>query len=141
MNGLGHPSESVITSTRGPGHHLGDRALARRAGVWMWDMSVPGDNDHNFYVDTSLEQFSPTTARRVLTPQNFMEPTNPPQDPPAEDKLPAGWHVRVMGPTEDYPNGYADGHYVDPSTMSQPGNVSKALFRAMTHVPLPGNGG
>jgi hypothetical protein len=70
----------------------------------------------------------------------------PPQDPPAEDKLPAGWHVRVMGPTEDYPNGYwrlsnADGHYVDPSTMSQPGNVSKALFRAMTHVPLPGNGG
>lgn len=73
--------------------------------------------------------------------KNFIAPTNPASHPPSD--LPEGFIVRAMPPTAQYPNGYwrlrnPDGHYVDPSTMRQPGNVSKAEFNAMTHVPYPG---
>lgn len=72
--------------------------------------------------------------------QNFMAPTNPPSAPPTT--LPAGFTVRVMGPTQQYPRGYwrvtnTHNQYVDPSTMKPPSNVSKAESRAMTHVELP----
>ena len=71
---------------------------------------------------------------------NFSPPTNPPQYPPTV--LPEGHSVRMMGPTRQYPNGYwrqmnADGHYVNPATGRQPGSVSRAEFRAQTHVELP----
>ena len=50
--------------------------------------------------------------------------------------------IRVMGPTQNYPNGHwvqynAAGHAIDPATGQQTGSVSRALHRAMTHVPLP----
>ena len=72
--------------------------------------------------------------------QNFLPPTNPPSPPPASP--PPGYTVRVMGPTEQYPNGYwritnERGQYVDPSTMKPPSNVTRAEARAMTHVELP----
>lgn len=71
---------------------------------------------------------------------NFLTPTNPPQAVPTT--LPEGHTVRVMGPTEDYPNGYWRqynelGQPVDPSTGKPPGNVSRPESRARTHVPLP----
>ena len=71
---------------------------------------------------------------------NFLEPTNPPQAPPTD--LPPGYSVRVMGPTEQYPDGYwvetnENGQPVDPSTGKPPSNVTRPQARAMTHVRLP----
>ena len=71
---------------------------------------------------------------------NFVTPTNPPQEPPSE--LAPGHSVRVMPPTEQYPNGYwvetnEYGQPVDPSTGRPPSNVTSAEGRAQTHVPLP----
>lgn len=71
---------------------------------------------------------------------NFIPPTNAPRHPP--DELPAGHTVRVMGPTDQYPNGYwvqtnASGQPVDPSTGKPPSNVTRPDDRARTHVPLP----
>jgi len=74
------------------------------------------------------------------TSPNFKPPTNAPQLPPNE--IPAGWQIREMPPTADYPNGYwklekptGDGHWqpIDPSTM-KPGT------RPETHIPFPGGG-
>jgi hypothetical protein len=72
--------------------------------------------------------------------QNFKPPTNEPQLPPSY--IPAGWRVRVMPPTSQYPSGYwrlynPNGQPVDPSTMQPPGNCSSAEFQAQTHIPLP----
>ena len=71
---------------------------------------------------------------------NFIEPTNPPQQPPTE--LPPGHSVRVMPPTEQYPDGYwvqynEGGQRVDPSTGKPPSNVTRPVARSQTHVPLP----
>ncbi|WP_291797094.1 hypothetical protein [Cellulomonas sp.] len=72
------------------------------------------------------------------TSPNFKPPTNAPQSPPSE--IPAGWRVREMPPTSDYPNGYwrlekpmGNGGWqgIDPSTM-KPGTKPE------THVPFPG---
>ena len=69
----------------------------------------------------------------------FKTPTNPPQLPLAPNEIPAGWRVRLMPPTEQYPNGYwvlekpmSDGSWqpMNPSSM-KPGP------RPDTHVPLP----
>jgi hypothetical protein len=71
------------------------------------------------------------------TSPNFKPPTNAPQMPPSN--IPAGWRVREMPPTSDYPNGYwklekpmGNGGWqaIDPSTM-KPGG------RPETHVPFP----
>ncbi|MBX9244988.1 hypothetical protein ICW40_09215 [Actinotalea ferrariae] len=72
--------------------------------------------------------------------QTFMPPTNPPQLPPTS--VPPGYELRVMRPTEQYPNGYwrlksDEGHYIDPSTGRQPGTGTKPQFNSRTHVPLP----
>ncbi len=81
-------------------------------------------------------------AGRPRPPRDFISPTNPPMPPPRD--VPAGFEVRVMPPTDQYPRGYwriRNGRqYLDPSTMKQPvadGRMSKALFNAMTHVELP----
>lgn len=71
---------------------------------------------------------------------DFETPTNAPQDPP--NQLKPGHNVRVMGPTEQYPDGYwvetnAAGQPIDPSTGKPPSNVTRAGSRARTHVPLP----
>jgi hypothetical protein len=69
---------------------------------------------------------------------NFRPPTNPPQ--PAPQTYPAGYRVRVMPATEQYPNGYwrlekpmDNGGWqgINPSTMKPGGGEWD------THVPLP----
>ncbi len=78
----------------------------------------------------------PVKGAPKQTPK-FQPPTNPPSLPPTE--IPAGYNVRVMPPTAQYPNGYwklekpmSNGGWqaIDPSTM-KPGT------RPQTHIPLP----
>jgi RHS repeat-associated protein len=84
----------------------------------------------------------PTGPPRSPRPSpRFKAPTNPPQVPPK--KIPEGWRVREMPPTEQYPDGYwkmekplGNGKWqpIDPSTM-KPGG------RPETHIPFPPRGG
>jgi RHS repeat-associated protein len=95
--------------------------------------------------DTQVAQFwmfarPPVLPPRVAAPKpspKFQQPTNPPQLPPAE--VPAGWRIREMPPTRQYPNGYwtiekpmpqGGWQRIDPSTM-KPGSHPE------THVPFP----
>ncbi|MBN9085260.1 MAG: hypothetical protein J0J01_00010, partial [Reyranella sp.] len=76
------------------------------------------------------------------SPKNFVNPTNPPRQPPSPSELPPGHTVRIGPPTKEYPNGYwrqynEKGYAVDPSTGKQPGNVTQPEFRGRTHVPIP----
>ncbi len=73
-------------------------------------------------------------------PAIFLTPTNPPQLPPSSVR--DGFALRVMRPTDQYPHGYwrldnPSGQPVDPTTGLPPGNLTRAQFRARTHVPLP----
>jgi hypothetical protein len=101
----------------------------------MWDLTVPGNNDHDFYIDVSA---TAVLVHNCAAPSpKFEPPTNPAQLPP--DEVPDGWRVRIMRPTEQYPDGYwklekpmSNGGWqpIDPSDM-QPGT------RPETHIPLP----
>lgn len=91
--------------------------------------------------DVRREVLTAMRAKGAPKPSpGFEPPTNTPQ--PAPTTLPE-WHsVRVMPPTEQYPNGYwrqysQAGQAADPSTGKPPGNVAKQQFEAQTHVPLP----
>jgi hypothetical protein len=94
---------------------------------------------------TAPEDEVPAATSGPKPSPNFLEPTNPPQLPPSLSDLPPGYGVRTMGPTEQYPNGYwvetnEGGQPIDPSTGKPPSNVSRAVSRSMTHVPLPPGG-
>lgn len=79
----------------------------------------------------------PATASSPKPAKNFVEPTNAPQSPPLN--IPAGWRLRIMPATKQYPNGYwrlekpmTNGGWqgINPNTM-KPGT------QAETHIPLP----
>jgi hypothetical protein len=107
----------------------------------MWDITVAGA--HSFFVGSGevlVHNACPVGAGGPRPPANWIDPTNPPQLPPSQ--LAPGWTLRVEPPNSLYPNGYWRLYNplrqpVDPSTMLPPGNVSKALFQAKTHVPFP----
>jgi RHS repeat-associated protein len=70
---------------------------------------------------------------------NFVPPTNPPSLPPEPSTLPPGVQLRVMPPTQQYPNGY----WVIEKVMKN-GGLQKLDPRTMkpgtrwdTHIPLP----
>jgi hypothetical protein len=67
----------------------------------------------------------------------FRTPTNPPQLPPST--VPKGMNIRIMRPTQQYPNGYwrmekpmpqGGSQGINPATM-RPGSQHE------THIPLP----
>ncbi len=78
-------------------------------------------------------------SSQPLPAPNFEPPTNAPQPPLDPADVPPGWRVRVMQPTDQYPDGYwrlekpmTQGGWqgIDPSTM-KPGGQPE------THIPLP----
>jgi RHS repeat-associated protein len=78
-------------------------------------------------------------------PKTFIEPTNPPSNPPTPENLPPGHTVRIGPKTQDYPTGYwkqydAAGRAVNPGTGKPPTgpNLSRPEFNAQTHVRMPG---
>jgi hypothetical protein len=84
--------------------------------------------------DNAAEEPAASGPRRS---PKFKTPSNAPQLPPKN--IPAGWRVRSMPPTEQYPDGYwrlekpmENGGWqgIDPSTM-KPGSQWE------THVPYP----
>ena len=105
----------------------------------------------NFETVSTFHHWLDSAAERLLStvgglgapkpPKNFIPPTNPPQNPPST--LPKGFTLRESRPPSSiYKNGSwrimnEGGQYVDPSTMRPPGNVSHAIFEAMTHVEFP----
>jgi RHS repeat-associated protein len=91
-------------------------------------------------------------------PSNFIEPTNPPAEPPVEGLPnqgrngqieapgPERTRIRIGPPSEQYRDGYwrqsrptGNGgiEYVDPSTGKPPNAQTRAEFNSRTHVPLP----
>jgi len=86
---------------------LGDWAPAQSDG-WMWDLTVPGNNDHDFYVIT--------TAAGIL-----VHNTDGDDDcPTAGGNDPAARRVDLREPTkqaiQDAAPKTADGDYIDPNT-------------------------
>jgi RHS repeat-associated protein len=67
----------------------------------------------------------------------FKNPTNPPQLPPST--VPKGMTVRVMKPTQQYPNG--DWRIEKPMPQGRPQGINPATMKPgtqqETHVPLP----
>jgi len=100
-----------------------------------------GALDASIFAALSVTTFQASNGKGLPKPSpKFELPTNPPQQPPM--RLRPGHSVRVMPPTEQYPNGYwvetnEYGQPVNPATGKPPANVTQAQARAQTHVPLP----
>jgi hypothetical protein len=123
----------------GPEGEAGDAAR----GGQLTDAAIAGKTE----AQTAATTQQVNVGKPPRPSPNFVQPTNLPQPPPTE--LPPGHSVRVMPPTEQYPNGYwvqtnAEGQPVNPSTgkpaNAPPGQqMTTAGSRAQTHVPLPPN--
>jgi RHS repeat-associated protein len=80
------------------------------------------------------------------SPKTFITPTNPAQAAPDATSLPAGYNVRVMPPTKEYPNGYwvmtnKVNQPVEPTTLKPPSDAKTTpQVNSRVHVPLPPKG-
>jgi hypothetical protein len=133
-NGIKSFATGLVGTPRG----CGTNGAAYDVGnaVW-WSAAFIG------FADADQGDNSEDSGGSPLPSPNFVEPTNPPQLPPTD--LPEGYSVRIESPTEQYENGYwvetnESGQPVDPSTGKPPSNVTRAVSRSMTHVPLPPSG-
>ncbi len=63
----------------------------RNRDGWMWDLSVPGGNDHDFYADVA------TTAVLVHNCPKYTGPIDPddPDDPDSEEPMKPAGHAQL----------------------------------------------
>ena len=88
--------------------------------------------------DDAMQGAARNSTRSVPAPSpNFRTPTNAPQLPPVE--VPSGMNVRVMRPTQQYPNGYW--RLEKPMPQGKPQGINPSNMKPgrqhETHIPLP----